>query len=36
VLGRELGAGAHGADWDAWPADLRIREFPAVAEAVAS
>jgi protein gp37 len=28
ILGREHGAGAHGADWDAWPEDLRIREFP--------
>lgn len=27
VLGRELGAGSHGGEWDAWPADLRIREF---------
>jgi protein gp37 len=34
VAGRELGAGGKGGDWDAWPADLRIREFPAVAEAV--
>ena len=29
VLGRELGAGPKGGDWDAWPEDLRIREFPA-------
>jgi protein gp37 len=29
VAGRELGAGGKGGDWDAWPADLRVREFPA-------
>lgn len=34
VAGREIGAGAHGADWDAWPEDLRIRQFPVAAEAV--
>ena len=34
VLGRQLGAGSKGGDWDAWPEDLRIREFPRVAEAV--
>lgn len=28
VLGREVGAGSKGGDWDAWPADLRVREFP--------
>ena len=32
VFGRELGAGPKGGDWDAWPGDLRVREFPAVAE----
>jgi len=32
VLGRELGAGPKGGDWSAWPADLRVREFPAPAE----
>lgn len=32
VLGREFSAGPHGADWDRWPADLRIRQFPAAAE----
>jgi len=31
VTGIPLGAGSHGGDWDAWPADLRIREFPAAA-----
>jgi protein gp37 len=36
VLGREFGAGSHGADWSAWPEDLRIREFPRTAEAVTS
>jgi protein gp37 len=34
VLGRKLGAGSHGSDWDALPEDLRIREFPRVAEPV--
>jgi protein gp37 len=29
VLGRQLGAGPKGGDWDAWPADLKVREFPA-------
>jgi protein gp37 len=28
TLGRELGAGPKGGDWDAWPEDLRVREFP--------
>jgi protein gp37 len=28
VLGRELGAGSKGGDWDHWPEDLRIRQFP--------
>lgn len=28
VLGRELGAGSKGGEWDAWPEDLRIRQFP--------
>ena len=28
VLGRQLGAGSKGGDWDEWPADLRVREFP--------
>lgn len=28
VTGRELGAGPKGGNWDAWPQDLRIREFP--------
>ena len=32
VLGRELGAGSKGGDWDAWPEDLRVREFPQSAE----
>jgi protein gp37 len=34
VLGRELGAGPKGGDWDRWPEDLRVREFPRTAEAV--
>ena len=29
VAGRELGAGPKGGDWEAWPADLRVREYPA-------
>jgi protein gp37 len=33
VTGRELGAGPKGGDWDAWPADLRVREFPGPAAA---
>jgi protein gp37 len=28
VLGREFGAGLKGGDWDVWPADLKIRDFP--------
>jgi protein gp37 len=32
VLGRELGAGPKGGDWNAWPEDLRIREFPVAAD----
>ena len=31
LLGRELGAGPKGGDWSAWPAALRVREFPAAA-----
>ena len=34
VLGRKLGAGPKGGDWDAWPEDLRIRQFPAAAEVI--
>jgi len=34
VLGRSLGAGPKGGDWDAWPEDLRVREFPATAAPV--
>ena len=34
VLGRELGAGSKGNHWDAWPEDLRVREFPRAAEGV--
>ena len=32
VLGKELGAGPKGGDWDKWPEDLKIREFPRVTE----
>lgn len=28
ALGKELGAGPKGGDWDAWPEDLRVREYP--------
>jgi protein gp37 len=28
VLGHSLGAGPKGGDWDAWPEDLRVREYP--------
>ena len=35
VLGRQLGAGSKGGDWDAWPEDLRVREFPVAAKAAA-
>jgi len=31
-LGREVGAGPKGGDWDAWPEDLRVREFPEGAD----
>ena len=34
VTGREWDAGSRGGDWDAWPGDLRIREFPRTAGAV--
>jgi protein gp37 len=34
VLGRELGAGPKGGDWDAWPDDLKVRKFPHVPETV--
>ncbi|HMG63760.1 MAG TPA: phage Gp37/Gp68 family protein [Streptosporangiaceae bacterium] len=36
VLGKELGAGPKGGDWDTWPEDLKIREFPRVPGAVAA
>jgi len=36
VLGREIGAGSKGGDWDAWPEDLRVREFPRAAETAAA
>jgi hypothetical protein len=31
VTGRELGAGPKGGDWNAWPADLKVRRFPRTA-----
>jgi protein gp37 len=34
VLGHQFGAGPHGADWDYWPEDLRIRQFPRADESV--
>ena len=36
VAGRSLGAGRKGGDWDAWPSDLRIREYPRRATASAA
>ena len=33
ILGRELGAGPKGGDFDAWPEDLRVREFPVLRSA---
>lgn len=36
ALGRQLGAGSKGGDWSAWPEDLKVRQFPRVAEAVSS
>lgn len=36
VLGAELGAGSKGGDWDAWPDDLRIREYPWAAQGAAA
>jgi protein gp37 len=36
VLGRELGAGSKGNHWDAFPDDLKIREFPRTAASVAA
>lgn len=32
VAGRELGAGPKGGDWDRWPEDLKVREFPVTAD----
>jgi len=34
VIGRQVGAGRKGGDWDAWPEDLKVRQFPGAAEAV--
>lgn len=31
AAGRELGAGPKGGDWDRWPEDLKVREFPVTA-----
>lgn len=31
---QNFGSGAKGGHWEAWPSDLRIREFPAAAESV--
>ena len=36
VLGRQIGAGRKGGDWDAWPEDLRVRQFPRITEAAAA
>jgi protein gp37 len=35
VWAREHGGDSHGGDWDLWPADLRVREFPAPVPAAA-
>jgi protein gp37 len=35
VAGRKLGAGPKGGNWDWWPEDLRIREFPEAAAVAA-
>jgi protein gp37 len=34
VLGRELGAGAKGNHWDAFPEDLKVRQFPVTTSGV--
>jgi protein gp37 len=34
VAGRAAGAGPKGGDWDAWPEDLKVREFPRADRAV--
>jgi hypothetical protein len=34
VLGRQIGAGPKGGDWEAWPEDLRVRQFPRAVAAV--
>ncbi len=34
VAGREWDAGPKGGDWDKWPEDLRVREFPPARHAV--
>lgn len=34
-VGTVLAGGGKGGDWDKWPADLRIREYPTLAEAAA-
>jgi len=36
VLGRQFMAGPHGGDWEMWPEDLKIREFPRETEAVSA
>lgn len=36
VLGRELGAGSKGGDFDAFPDDLKVREFPRLPGAAAA
>lgn len=33
VAGRELGAGSKGGDWEQWPQDLKVREYPGPAAA---
>jgi protein gp37 len=36
VTGRDLSAGPKGEDWDQWPQDLRVREFPAAGHPAAT
>ncbi len=36
VWGRANGADSHGGDWDLWPVDLRVRQYPEIGMAVTS
>jgi protein gp37 len=35
VAGQAIGAGRKGGDWERWPADLQVRQFPVAAAGVA-